>query len=124
MRDLAAGEVEILTATADGAVAVEGTVEHEPALFLRVAEGQLLFLQGHYLKDVMGGATPPFPSSAFNVIRLPHSAVTLRVEATGEAFAFSRMRRPLDAGLEYQPDDAEVIAASLDTLEADLARLK
>lgn len=123
MRDLAGGEVEIVAATATGAVAVEGTVEHDPGIFLDVEPGQLLFLQGAYLKDVMGGAHPPFPSTAFELVRLPHSRLTLRVDPGGEAFRFSRMRRPLDPSLEYLPDDAEVLGASLDSLEADLARM-
>jgi hypothetical protein len=124
MRDLAAGEVEVLSCTATGAVAVEGTTEQAPGIFLAIEDGELLFLHGAYLKDVMGGARPPFPAAAFDLIRLPHSDLTLRVEPTGEAFAFSRMRRALDAALEYLPDDAEVLPAALDTLEADLARLR
>jgi hypothetical protein len=124
MQDLAGGEVEVLSATATQAIAVEGTVEHDPGIFLDVEPDTLLFLQGSYLKDVMGGARPPFPSTAFELVRLPHSHITLRVEPAGEPFRFARMRRPLDAALEYQPDDAELLPASLDTLEADLASLK
>lgn len=124
MLDLADGEIEVFSGTATQAVAVEGSVDHDPGVFLNVEEGYLLYLQGGYLKDVMGGAKPPFPSEAFDIIRLPHADLTLRVEPTGAAFSFARMRPPLDPALEYLPDDAEVFPGALETLETDLAQLK
>lgn len=120
-RDVADGHATVLHFTASGVVRVDDAEEETTGYFFQVEDGRLLYLQGEYLREARGVG---FPSTEGMVITARHSHTPLGVETMGEPLAPLRVRGALVPGVEYMPEDRQVLDGRLETLQEDLARLE
>jgi hypothetical protein len=132
-QDLENGIVEVLDAEVRDAVRVEGPeYDENTSYFLDAGEGQLVFVgydtvwdlleqQGVELDDP--GAREILPLRHVRIARAPRSGINFAVEFSGEWVPPLRVRKWFDRD-EYKPLTGHVLAASLNTLEPDLRRLR
>jgi hypothetical protein len=119
-RDLTTPEVEVLHCTATDAVKVEEVEDEGPGFFLQVEDSQLLYLQGQYLYELEEKRL--FPSSIFEITRARYSGLVLGISCLGDPIS-PRTRGPFTDD-EYIPAAGELLTARLNSLDADLRRLK
>jgi hypothetical protein len=111
--DLHAGIVEEQVSKVVDVMIIEADADNEPALILDLGDGNMLFLQGAYLKAKMMGSKPELPRSQVKLVRLPHTGLLLNVQGSGDVLVAAWKRGPLDPAKEYQPDDGEILNGSL-----------
>jgi hypothetical protein len=142
--DLAEGVTEVLEADVYDAVVVEEVEDEGPSAFLDVGNGQVLALQGQWLRDFLNDdwrmdSTPGlsdlgeaqeqertggvvFPSQRIRLSQAPRSGLAFRFECLGDPLLPSRV---LDPSTEewYWPEQTEILRIQFDQLESELHRL-
>ena len=121
--------LEVLHCTAQDAVLLEEYEDEGLGYFLDVGNGQILFLQGQYLYDLVWGddwceqdeSRGVFPCTQFSLVRIPPSlGEPLDLQCSGQRFSPSRrITQNPDLSLPI-PYDGTVFSGSLSTLEQDL----
>jgi hypothetical protein len=113
--------------------------DHAPIVAMDIGDGKLLFLQGQWLIDLSIYGAPQmerkddyeeflnqlpapysFPSSAFTILRLPHSGMVLHIRVEG---AYVRPEKEVEAlRREFQFGDSELLEGELEQIADVLAK--
>jgi len=123
-RDLGEGQVDVLRVTASGYARCEAYEGGDdwPACFVEIGPRKLLYLQGPYMRQALKDEA--FPSTEFEIIRWPHSNLTVSARTLSKTKAPSRPLANDEITDEecYVPEDTEVIEATWEEVPAELRR--
>jgi hypothetical protein len=134
--DLKADRVEVVRCKAVNAIELEEIEDEGSTFFLDLGDGDILFLQGRYLYDLVWSEDlgkededldelekkGKFPNREFNLVRALNSGGVLRIECLGKRFSPFKRLDP-EAFEAPLPKDGEIFKGTLSTLEEDLKRL-
>ena len=116
-RDLAEGLAEETTFDIVDAIRVEEFEDEGSQYFLRLSDGQVLFLAGQYLYE--GEKAHTFPCRKIRTTRAPNSRLLLDLVCDGPYLEVSAVRPPFSRREHEQskvPHDGDVLAVSFDEL--------
>jgi hypothetical protein len=116
--ELVEGVVEVTRYRAVDAIAVAEAEDEGLSFFLRLQDGEVLFISGQYLYEFEGSA---FPSTLFEVTRTPTSRVLLAFRPLGEYLKPST-ERPAFSGADWDRfgalDDGVLLNVPFESLRA------
>ncbi len=126
LRDLQCGKVQVIHATAAGAVRLANPDGRLAGFFVDIGSGLVMFIESREWDTRTGvpDFETLFPCSSFTLVRAPHSKVDLEFRCDGRPFGVSReVEVPSLEVLDAIIEDGDIMSGRLESLEDDFERL-